>query len=211
MMINKIFIDLLEDLKNLKKNKKFFLKIRGRYLVDQAFNKIDGVLSNLETIKPEVVADFVVFLDLARSSGLIGDTLIGKGLEVGFNISQDYHTSLNSFISISNGKNFEFSCDCICKSIPFYLIYYCNEIEKGVGVVGDNVGEFENTNVIVDRTVVSEIPVNYETTFNEDKKEYMKNQVGYILTRIMCMAACEVINSIWEKVNKGEFIFDYRG
>lgn len=211
MMINKIFIDCLEELKGIHNSKKWFKNIHYRIAIDKAFNTIDRYLMSIEKIYPAHIGDFVVFLDLATTVGLFeNDSYLNKsGVKIKFeldmnNISDEY-TALEVVIPFKEeSSDLKYQFITIFDIEPWDIVFSCSNIKSGVGITGDHIGEFENVSILVNKKRVSNIFVEEDTDTN-NRNEYIERSTGYLLIRTISMAVCVVFMNLSERLSKKDY------
>ena len=210
-MINKIFIDCLEELKSIHNSKKWFKNFHYKIAIDKAFNSIDKYLMTTENIYPAHIGDFVVFLDLAATAGLFeNDSYLKEGNGIKIKYELDMNNASDEYIAFemsipykSNSSILKYQFITIFNLEPWDIIYSCSEIEKGVGISGDHIGEFENTSIIINRKRVSNLLV--EDDFSDSKSEHIEKNTGYVLLRVMSMSVCTVFMNITKKLIRREY------
>ena len=157
MMINKIFIDLLSDIKKIAESKSFhiFKSIKIYRTIQKSYKLMLNTLKNIEVLIPTHIADYVAFLSLANSSNCYNKDLLSEDVNIAYefdmNDSKNQYTHFEGTCTSNSGVSYTYAYTSIISNDnedEWYISTKCFKTVKGVGITGDTVGEYENTSMI---------------------------------------------------------------
>lgn len=156
MMINKIFIDLLTDLKRISETKslRIFKSIKSYRTIQKSYKLMLNTLADIKKLTPTHIADYVAFLSLANSSNCYNKELLNEDINIAYEFDmerKDQYTHFEGTCISNGGTSYTYAYTAILSDSnedEWYISTKCFKTVKGVGITGDTVGEYENTSMV---------------------------------------------------------------
>lgn len=216
MMVNKTFIDLINELKKIiesKKTPRIIKSIKMYRAIKKSYKTIEKTVTNLKEIKPAHIADYVAFLELARSSNLYNTDLLNKDVTLAYEFDMEAaenYTHVEGSCKHDDSTKYYYTYTAVItddNEENWYISNKCFKVVKGVGITGDSIGDYENTTLLYENKRVSSIPVSnskelYSKTLIE--KEFAGAIAGNIFINLILVGVSMVFASLTDA------IFEYK-
>ena len=212
MMVNKTFIDMINELKriiNQKKTPRIIKSIKIYRTMRKSYKTIENAVTRIDEIKPVHIADFVAFLELARTSNLYNKDFIHKDVTLAYEFNMDNsenYTHVEGSCLNDNGIKYYYTYTAVITDDDednWYISDKCFKIVKGVGITGDTIGDFENTVLVCENKRVKSINVIsgkdlYSKTLSE--KEFSNAIMGAIFINLIMVGVSAVFATLTDEI-----------
>lgn len=211
MMINKTFIDLMNIIKEITKKEKtpnFIKVIEIDKEIKKSYKNIEKIINGFKEIKPEYILDFVSFMKLADTNNLIDKSFITDGIDILYSSNTEGHEQ-SAYIETSCPYNddtifyYTFTAVINTENIDNrYISSKCFKVKKGIGITGDEIGDYENTELIYsnkESSIIIDQKKNDNITSNT-AKEVIKSEIGRTLSNVFTIGTGVVYQTLTDKI-----------